>query len=171
MGCPAAGTKNLKDHRNLLLERRAIIARHSVQPASAADTDCSLSCYHSGPGKGKKKRQEKRRSILQNSDDQSQSLAFRTLDLRLQTSNGKCSAGSILSCLPGAMIASARRSISGGWRSIRKRQLGSSLARLDRETFSFQIPYCTAEVRALIARTARSGSCRGVGPRHCGCRV
>ena len=32
----AAGTKNLKYHRKPLLERRAIIARHSVQSASTA---------------------------------------------------------------------------------------------------------------------------------------
>src|SRR5450631_3504557 len=35
----AAGTKNLKDHRNLLLERRAIVARHSMLPARTPDTN------------------------------------------------------------------------------------------------------------------------------------
>ena len=35
----AAGTKNLKDHRNLLLERRAMVARHSVLPARTPDTN------------------------------------------------------------------------------------------------------------------------------------
>jgi hypothetical protein len=58
VGALAAGTKNLKDHRKLLLERRAIIARHSVLPArtpDTTDTNCSFPCYHSGPGKGKRK--------------------------------------------------------------------------------------------------------------------
>jgi len=38
MGSLAAGTKNLKDHRKPLLERRAIIARHSVRTARTQDT-------------------------------------------------------------------------------------------------------------------------------------
>jgi len=47
----AAGTKNLKDHRKPLLERRAIIARRSVQPASAAITAAVSFIYHSARAK------------------------------------------------------------------------------------------------------------------------
>jgi hypothetical protein len=50
-GLLAAGTKNLKDHRNLLLERRAIIARRSVQPASAPITTAVSFIYHSAQAK------------------------------------------------------------------------------------------------------------------------
>src|ERR1051326_2344158 len=52
----AAGTRELKDHRKLLLERRAIIARRSVQAARTADTYCWLLSYHSRTGKGKRNR-------------------------------------------------------------------------------------------------------------------
>jgi len=50
----AAGTKNLKDHRNLLLERRAIVARHSVLAARTQDTNQASffvyqDCYSAAP--------------------------------------------------------------------------------------------------------------------------